>query len=486
MSGRWDAVVVGAGYGGATAAALLADAGLRVLLVDKNARAGGKALVAERAGARFDLWPIAGGPAQGSRFGELAARIGLVPDRVVLTPEDTCEFVHVDGGVRRSFTVPAAPVHDPLAVARMFERLSVRPEQLGGLFLMGLHARCMSEADLDALDTTSALEWLGRFRLPGALFSYTAALLNLLFVVPLDRLPASEAVRTLRSFHAGGAGRYHAGGFGRIAEEAARFVGRRGGRFVSGTRVAGIRVEGGRVAGVSTDRGDFDADVVVSNAGIQPTVLGLVGAERFDRAYVERVRSLEPSWAFVGVRYHLDRPVIERPMTVAFSDASWWDTERFERARAGRWPDEPLLFVTVPALWDPALGSREVPQVALVGTLGSPDPTSPMNDEAVARAEAFARRLWPELPRHVRARHVFSARDVSALSRDAVVPGQGGECIGIGQLIGQCGRTKPSARAPLPGLYFVGCDAGGWGCGTHQAVESGFAVARMVIEDAGG
>jgi prolycopene isomerase len=69
------------------------------------------------------------------------------------------------------------------------------------------------------------------------------------------------------------------------------------------------------------------------------------------------------------------------------------------------------------------------------------------------------------------------------MTRDSVVPGQGGECIGIAQVIGQCGLTKPDARTPIDGLYIVGTDAGGYGCGTHQAVDSGFNVAAMVLED---
>ena len=55
-----------------------------------------------------------------------------------------------------------------------------------------------------------------------------------------------------------------------------------------------------------------------------------------------------------------------------------------------------------------------------------------------------------------------------------------GECIGLGQTVGQCGRYKPSAQAPIRGLFYVGCDAGGYGCGTHQAVDSGIRVADTV------
>ena len=86
-----------------------------------------------------------------------------------------------------------------------------------------------------------------------------------------------------------------------------------------------------------------------------------------------------------------------------------------------------------------------------------------MTEPAIARAEATARRVWPLLDRAVRRREWYGPRQVSSLSRDAVVAGQGGECIGLGQLLGQCGRSKPDPRSPIPGLYYVGCDAGGRG-----------------------
>ena len=61
----------------------------------------------------------------------------------------------------------------------------------------------------------------------------------------------------------------------------------------------------------------------------------------------------------------------------------------------------------------------------------------------------------------------------------------GGEAVGLAQVVGQCGSDKPDPRTPLAGLYLVGCDAGGRGAGTHQAVDSGFNVAEMVVEDLG-
>jgi hypothetical protein len=56
----------------------------------------------------------------------------------------------------------------------------------------------------------------------------------------------------------------------------------------------------------------------------------------------------------------------------------------------------------------------------------------------------------------------------------------GGETIGLAQIVGQCGASKPSIEAPLEGLFFVGCDAGGVGVGTQQAIDSGIKVADAV------
>lgn len=60
----FDDVVVGAGFGGSACAALLAKAGLRIYLVDKNSRAGGKAMTVSTNGFTNELWPVIHAPAE--------------------------------------------------------------------------------------------------------------------------------------------------------------------------------------------------------------------------------------------------------------------------------------------------------------------------------------------------------------------------------------------------------------------------------------
>ena len=71
-------------------------------------------------------------------------------------------------------------------------------------------------------------------------------------------------------------------------------------------------------------------------------------------------------------------------------------------------------------------------------------------------------------------------KDIADLTRDSVIEGQGGECVGLAQIVGQCGSMKPNSKAPVNGLYLAGADAGAKGMGTHQSALSGTAVARMV------
>ena len=58
MPEKWDAIIIGAGVGGLTAAAHLAKAGLKVLVFDRNPHPGGTAYVYHRKGFTFPMGPL--------------------------------------------------------------------------------------------------------------------------------------------------------------------------------------------------------------------------------------------------------------------------------------------------------------------------------------------------------------------------------------------------------------------------------------------
>ncbi|MEZ5143698.1 MAG: NAD(P)/FAD-dependent oxidoreductase [Acidimicrobiales bacterium] len=482
-----DVVVIGAGYGGASLAGLLAHAGRRVVLIDKTPRAGGKTQTLDRQGYRYEMFGAVGIPAHGSRFHELVDVLDL-HDRVeLLVPEGKAAAVRyraADGTWRHERApLQQSGAPDELdALRRLYDVDDAGLEAFGNLYLAAVGTDDDGLADLDEV---GMLDWMSPFGLPPALQSQVCTTMNTLFCVPVDRLAASEGVLGLRQIATGGAGRFHRNGYGQVAEACAASVVERGGEHRRSQRVERVVVEDGRAIGVRTAHGVVRARAVVSNAGIQPTVLRLAGPEHFPADYVERVRGLEPSWAIAGIRYVLDTEVFEAALTPVYSDQSWLDSARFAAMEAGTWPDVPLIAVDVASHFDPGLVPVPGHQVANIQVFCSPDPDSTMGEEAVRRAEVVLHELWPDLGSHVLRTERFGPRQISRLTRDRAVPGAGGEAVGLAQVVGQVGRHKPDPRTPLPGLYLVGCDAGGRGAGTHQAVDSAFHVAAMVDADLG-
>jgi prolycopene isomerase len=302
---------------------------------------------------------------------------------------------------------------------------------------------------------------------------------NIVYVVPIDQVAASEFIRTSRDMSANAAGYYSKGGYGRLFERCVEKFKSLGGVVKLGAKAERIIIEQGKIKGVATSSGTFYAPIVVSNAGIQPTVLKLVGEEYFDRGYVNRVKDLIPSLGLMGIRYFLNKPFFKEAFNIVFSDDTYLNTERSLKLKSGDIPDELLVFNVIPSNFDPDLAPAGK-QCVLSSTLCPADPDIKFNKQYWKKLDNMMEKVWPGFLSHVERKENYSTKNVSNMTRDQVLTGIGGECIGLGQVVGQCGRHKPSATAPIRGLFYVGCDAGGYGCGTHQGIDSAFNVARLV------
>jgi len=182
------------------------------------------------------------------------------------------------------------------------------------------------------------------------------------------------------------------------------------------------------------------------------------------------------------VRYFLNKPVLKWPMYMMWSDDTWWNMERFLKVRQGHVPKEVILFGIVPSNFDPTMSPRGK-QCFIAGTICPPDPEATgMIKKLYGKMDEMLDKVFPEVMDAVMYKEFEGPAEVSASTRDHVLPGQGGECVGLAQIVGQCGKHKPSPKAPIRGLFYVGCDAGGAGMGTHQAAESGINVARMILQ----
>ncbi|MFQ5515857.1 MAG: phytoene desaturase family protein [Myxococcota bacterium] len=476
---NYDAIVIGAGFGGSSCAGLLAKRGLKVLLVEKNAVAGGKAMSLSKKGFRYTAWVVIGAPVEGNLYQVVLDELDVADLATLVVPEGKGSIYRTSAGKFVRMPETTSEQLDPDVV---FDWLEIPQDERSAALEFFANMTLMPPDEIEALRGTSFGDWIRRARVPPALYAFIVSLCcDGMFMVPVDTLDAPEAVTSLQAIFTRGGGIFCEGGFGRVAEACCEAVRRNGSDVLMSTRVKRIVVEDGRVAGIETDKGHFDAPIVISNAGLQPTVLKLVGVKHFDKSYVNYVRDLVPSLSLIGHRYFLSRPVTDAAFGVIFSDTSPWTLERFDRARAGEASREGVLYYEVPSNYDPK-AAPEGKQVLITGSFCPPNPD--LDDEeldAWARAgEEALFGAFPEIERFIEAKDFYTTRSVSNATRDSVVPGAGGETIGLGQIVGQCGDQKPSIRAPISGLFYVGADAGGTGIGTQQAIESGMNVANAV------
>jgi phytoene dehydrogenase-like protein len=265
----YDVCVIGAGYGGATVAALLAYAGKRVALIEKTKVAGGKVQTVDRKGYRFEMFGAVGIPAHESRFHELVDVLDIGDQVEFIIPEGddaaSVRYKAPDGEWRVMYSplVMTGAPEEMENLQRVFGASDKELEALANLYTTILS---LEDEELDELDDVGMLDWMRQFELPKGLESQICMNLNTLFVVSVDQLAASEAIFTMRQQAMGGAGRYSVGGYGRLAEACTDYVVAHGGAYLPKQRVKRILVEDGRAVGVETDEGVLRAKAVAPSS----------------------------------------------------------------------------------------------------------------------------------------------------------------------------------------------------------------------------
>src|SRR4030042_4894067 len=303
---KYDAIVVGAGPGGCTCAGLLAKKGLHVLLLDKNRRVGGKQMSAWVKGYKGELWPTGGLPVTGGAWLEAFRALGIESKfRVVL--KDMCMMFLHNGNWMRAITRMDPYEMDPNA---LFDQWGMnKKEKEEGIQILTEFALRPPDK-IDSLDDITVKEWCEQYGgMPRAIYEYLAFFTHGVNVGLVDLVPMSEMIKAFQRLTNQPLG-YPKGGYGRMSEDFAQVIEDCDSEIKTRTRVERILEEEGRAAGGITEDATYRSPIVVSNAGIHPTVLKLVGEQYFDKSYVSYVKSLLPSNGFTGSLYILKEPVL--------------------------------------------------------------------------------------------------------------------------------------------------------------------------------
>lgn len=290
-----EVVVVGAGVAGLRCALALADAGLRVTVLEATPHAGGRAgsWADDSTGLQVDVGPHVVS-SEHHNFLAMLHRLGQA-DQVQWQPSPVITLLDRRGVLRMPSWRLLPPLHGVPLLPRALTRLSMR-DALSHLRL-AWHAARLDERGTREFDHEDALGLLRSMGVrPRAIDWFWRSALLALLNVPLEQCSATAALRVFRLML--GRSGWHFG-FPKVGlaqmyvPGCCRSVLRSGGQVLFGARVQRLRLERNRLVGLETEDGRVIAarrcvlalppQDVATLAGPEPALQGLATAARYFR-----------------------------------------------------------------------------------------------------------------------------------------------------------------------------------------------------------
>jgi phytoene dehydrogenase-like protein len=476
----YDIIVVGAGPGGSAIGALLAKRGYKVLILDKNPRAGGRMMTFHKDGFYYELFPINCVPQNNSHFERILNEIGKMDEVEVLYPDPVGLIIYEepDGNIRKWIMGSN--------IFKMLKTFGIRLWNLKEIFqsfkILTKLAR-MPKRKIDKLYDITNMDFMNQFKVPKGLYTYLLATFGEgAFEITSDKSSAAEMIKLFQEVIKNGGGRYYKNGIGYVFEVFAKAVQDFGGDVLFNTRVDKINVDGyEKVTGITTKNGKvYSSPIVISNAGIRQTVLKLIGESHFSKEYVDWIKNLEHNLACFGFRWFLNKSVLQYPTYVLYPEGCVAKYSEFVELANGKIkPEKSYIYLGTTSVY-PGL-TPQGKQLVYACMSCYPDPEIDI-EPYLEYIEQKVKKILPELFQYIEKVETFGPRQVPPVGTDSILLGQGGESYGLSLSVGQTGDKQPKGDSPIKGLFHVGCDAGGSGLGTHQALDSALNVMKLVLE----
>ncbi|MFB0563281.1 MAG: phytoene desaturase family protein [Candidatus Lokiarchaeia archaeon] len=494
MSEKYDAIVIGAGLGGLSAAASLAKSGQRVLLLEKHYRAGGYAGSFVRGRFEFEiaLHELSGLNLDAKRgfFYRYLENLGIT---------DKVDFVKLDTVYRSVFpdmevTVPAGREeaegvlvdtfhHEAEGIKRFMGRMSATNKALTLIqrgadfsqpeikenFLPYLDKTLADVLNADVKDPkTRAVicQLMGYCGLPPSELSY------LIYAVVFDTY-----------IHFGGAqvrgtSQSLANAYVDVIEEMDSDV-----RVNCGVKK--ITTEGGSVTGVVTETNEtFKSDYIISNVNPLTTCAGMIGVDKIPGSFFEKLQTKEIAMGTMNVYMGLDIPHQELGIDEfeVFFNAGYDFDAVWAKSRVSIEPADFALATYNVAYSD---ASPSGTTAAVITTLSYAEPwynvppseyvdtKNKMGEKLLTRIE----KIYPGLREHIEVIEVSTP-----LTNMRYTGNPGGSILGTPYSPDNIFMNRLPQKGPLKGLYF----AGAWtliGGGFQTCIMSGMLAAQSVMAE---
>jgi len=485
------AAVVGSGFGGLSAACRLAALGFSTTLFEARDKPGGRAYVYEDAGFTFDAGPtVITAPhcleevfaASGKRMSDYVELLPVTPFYRLIWPD----------GVKFDY------VGESAALEAEITRIS--PDDLEGYRKFHAYTKKVFAKGYEELAAVPFLRFWDMVKVAPHLAALRA---DRSVYATVSRFVKSEHLRQAFSFHPllVGGNPYSTsaiytlihhlerewgvffpkGGTGALVRGMARAFAETGGELRLNAPVRAIEVlESGRHR-VTTDAGDEDFDLVVSNADLMHTYAGLYAKEPRAAPTARRLGRMTWSMSLAVIYFGTD---IRYPglahHTILFG-------KRYKELLADIFhghevPDDFSLYLHAPTVTDPSLappGGEAFYVLSPVPHLGQADiDWATFGPVYADRILAALEEHLPDLRQHIVTKRVFTPADF----RDTF-NSHHGSAFSVAPLLTQSAYFRPHNRdAKIPGLYIVGAGTHP-GAGVPGTVNSAKATVDLIARD---
>jgi all-trans-retinol 13,14-reductase len=489
---RWDAIVIGSGMGGLTAAVLLgAHGGKRVLVLERHYEAGGFTHTFRRPGFEWDVGLHYIGQIQHNRVGDKRQSVRRA-------------FDHLTGGAVRWQPMPE--VYDRAIIAgQRFDFAAGRERfraDLNSWFPGEARAIDRYMSAVRASNRASGLYYAEK-----AIPAPIAAMAGGLMRAPYMRSARRTTLEVLESFthnreligvltaqwgdyglppgqssfavhatiaeHYFEGGSYPIGGAGVIAAAMAERIEHHGGSLVTSAEVENILLEGGKAVGVRmADGRGFRAPLVVSDAGAANTFNRLLPPELSSvSALRTKLLRIAASSAHLSLYTGLSKSSAELGLT----GTNLWIYPSFDHdANAARFARDldapfPFVYLSFPSAKDPDFARRYPGKSTIEAiALASYEPFASWaatrwkrrGEDYDTLKQRLATRLRAEIERQVPSAvgHIEHAELSTPLSTRHFMHYAQGEMYGLSATPARYALRELGARTPVRGLYLTGQD----------------------------
>jgi phytoene dehydrogenase-like protein len=525
MNGEYDAIVVGGGHNGLTAAGYLGKAGLKAIVLERLPVVGG-AVVTE------EIHP-------GYRISAVSYVVSLLRSEVIEDLElkrHGFEMLKMDGTLAICdddyLFLTDDEAHDRKEIGRFssldydaMQQFDAMVQDIGTVIReQMLREPPKLAAGLSDLTALARMGWDVRkltpdlrHRLFQMLFSSAYDLIQRWFDSPMIKNMYAAACfsgnfASLRQpgsaipfFHMAigelegekGAWRLVKGGMGGITQAMAGFARSRGVQIRTSAAVEKILIEDGRAVGVRLESGEIlNGRCVLANTDPKRTFLSLMDSDQLDPEFVRDIRQIRMGHSSLRLNLALEG----LPDIKFFSPGSegpWHRSDitmnpdidgmeaNFFAAAAGHLPKEPRLEITIPSTLDDSLAPPGHHVMSVLAKyypyqLAEGESWDEIKEDVADRIIAYIARAMPNLPELIIGRQMLSPLDLETiygLTESDIFHGR----HDMDQLFSL--RPHPSAaqyRTPIQGLYLCGAGAHPGG-GVSGA--PGHNAARRVIAD---